>query len=71
MRHAIEIGSGSMRYTASIMTISSGIQAILRLLPKKLRGCSVGITKGGRSMKFCHCDSFMWHDIHTKCHEDW
>jgi hypothetical protein len=46
MKYAVEMGSGGMIYIPSFMTIGSGIQVILRLLPRQLRGCNVGITNG-------------------------
>jgi hypothetical protein len=43
---AIEMAWGGLICIPSFMTIGSSIQAILRVLPKHLSGCSVGITDG-------------------------
>jgi hypothetical protein len=58
-------------YIPSFMTIGSGIQLILRVHPKNLGGCGVGITVGGD----LYCTTLRWPQVawymHAKCHEDW
>jgi hypothetical protein len=45
--YAIDMASGGMIiYIPSFMKIGTGVQAILRLCLKDLRGCDVGITSG-------------------------
>jgi hypothetical protein len=43
---AIEMASGGMIYVPSFMEIYTGIQAILRLCLRNLRGCDVCIIDG-------------------------
>jgi hypothetical protein len=38
--------SGGMIYILSLMTIGAGVQAILKLCLRNMRGCNVGITDG-------------------------
>jgi hypothetical protein len=44
--YAIEMASYSMTYLPSFIKIGSGIQAILRVCLRNLKGCNVGITDG-------------------------
>jgi hypothetical protein len=43
MKCAVEIGSGGMINTRTFMKIGTGIQAILKLFIRNLRGCNAGI----------------------------
>jgi hypothetical protein len=43
MKYAVEMASGGMIYIPSFVTICSGIQVMLRLLPQQFKSCSVGI----------------------------
>jgi hypothetical protein len=44
MAYAVEIASCGMIYIQSFMKTGTGVQAILRLCLRSLRGCNVGIT---------------------------
>jgi hypothetical protein len=44
--YAIEMASCSMTYLICFMKIGTGVQAILRLSLRNLRGCNAGITDG-------------------------
>jgi hypothetical protein len=44
MKHAVEMASCGMTYMPSFMTI--GVQAILRFILRKVRGCDIGTTEG-------------------------
>jgi hypothetical protein len=68
MKSAVEMTSGGLICIPSFMTIGSSIQAIWRILPKNLRGCSVGITEE-RDLLHSHWDSLRCHDIHNKFHD--
>jgi hypothetical protein len=57
-------------YITRFMKIVTGVQAILRLCPRNLGGCNVGITDGS-NYEIRRSDDFMWYDILTKFHEDW
>jgi hypothetical protein len=46
MMYGVEMTSDGMIYIPSFMNIGRGIQAILRLCLRNLRGCNVGITDG-------------------------
>jgi hypothetical protein len=46
MKYTAEMASLGTIYTPSFMTTESGIQVILRLLPKNYKGCRVDITDG-------------------------
>jgi hypothetical protein len=46
MKYNVEAASDGMIYIQIFMKIIMGIQVILKLLPRNLRGCSVGITIG-------------------------
>jgi hypothetical protein len=50
MKYAVEMISGCMIYVRSFMTIGSGIQVILGLLPSNLRDCSVNTSIDGRDL---------------------
>jgi uncharacterized protein YraI len=54
MTYAIETASGGMRYTyiPSFTKIGTGIQAILRLCLRNMRGCNVGVTDGWDFMMY-------------------
>jgi hypothetical protein len=44
MRYTVDMASDAKTHIPGLMKIGFGIQVILRLLPQKLRGCSVGTT---------------------------
>jgi hypothetical protein len=46
MKYATEMASGGMMYIPSFITISSGAQVILRLLPQQFERQNVSITNG-------------------------
>jgi hypothetical protein len=46
MIHTVELGSDDMIYLPSFMEIGTGVQAILWVFLRNLRGCNVGITEG-------------------------
>jgi hypothetical protein len=46
MKYAVEIVSCGMVHILSFMKICTGVQAILRVCLRNLRGCNVGITDG-------------------------
>jgi hypothetical protein len=46
MKCAVDMGSGAMIYIPSLITIGSGVQAILRFYLSNLISCNVGITDG-------------------------
>jgi hypothetical protein len=46
MKYVVEMGSGGMMYLLGFMKIGVGIQAILGVCLRNLRGCNVGITDG-------------------------
>jgi hypothetical protein len=42
--YAIEIAVGGMIHVPSFMKIDTGVQAMLKLYLRNIRGCNVGIT---------------------------
>jgi hypothetical protein len=46
MMYAVESAPCGMIYLPSFMTIATGVQAILWVWLRNLRGCNVGITDG-------------------------
>jgi hypothetical protein len=49
MKYAAEIAPCGVMYELSFMKIGTGVQAIVRIVFRNLRGCNVGIT-GGRDL---------------------
>jgi hypothetical protein len=45
-KYAVEMASCGIIYLPSFMKIGIGVQAILRIVLRILRGCDVGITDG-------------------------
>jgi hypothetical protein len=45
MKLAVEMDSGSIIYVPSFMKISRGVQAILRICVRNLKGYNVGINR--------------------------
>jgi hypothetical protein len=46
MTYAVGMASCGMIYVPSFMKIGTGVQAVLKLCLRNLRGCNVGITDG-------------------------
>jgi hypothetical protein len=46
MKYAVGMASCGIIYVPTLMGIGTGIQAILRICLRNLRGCNVGITDG-------------------------
>jgi hypothetical protein len=46
MEYGFEMASCCMIYIRNFMKIDAGVQAILRVCLKNLRGCNVGVTNG-------------------------
>jgi hypothetical protein len=44
MKYAVEMASCGMTYIPRFMKIVTGVQAILKVFLRNLRGCNVGIT---------------------------
>jgi hypothetical protein len=56
-------------YVLSFMKIGTGVQAVLRIFLRNLRGFNVGITDG-RDLLIRRCDKIRCHDICTKFHKN-
>jgi hypothetical protein len=50
MMYAVEMASCAVMYLSSFMKIATGVQAILKLCLRNLKGLNVGIT-GGRDLR--------------------
>jgi hypothetical protein len=62
MGYAVEIASYGMIYIPSFMKIGMGVQAILRLCLRNLKGCNFGITDD-RDLLCAPLKWALWHDI--------